>query len=93
MTSIERRVLAYLNQRGGTARRQEVVCDLAHPDSKLGRGIVRGSNGGTPRIMGRWCARLVKDGLVKVVTTRDGFYDHHAITEAGRKALRQDTGP
>lgn len=95
-TSIEKRVLAYLDQRGPT-RREEVVIDLASEDSliaarrkysKSGRGFVRGSNGATPLIMGKWCKRLEAEGLVRNVRDRDCHYRHHEITPAGRAALR-----
>lgn len=89
MNSIERRVLAYLDQRGGSANREAVVCDLANPDSNLGRGYVNGSNGGVPRIMGAWCHRLIKRGYVREVRDDAGSYRHHRITDSGRKALRE----
>jgi hypothetical protein len=86
LTAIERRVLAYLDQHG-PSHRERVVCDLASPDSNIGRGHVNGSNGMIPMIMGRWCARLVKADLVRV--NRDsGHYRGHSITEAGKRAMR-----
>lgn len=89
MTPIERRVLAYLDQHG-PSHRTSVVGDLVSPDTKLGRGVFRGSNAGVPLIMGRWCAKLIKAGLVVVETHGGGFYRRHAITAAGRAALRED---
>lgn len=94
---IERRVLEYLDQRG-PSHRERVVVDLASPDSQIGRrrdnrwGAVRGSNGNTPRIMGAWCRRLVKDGLVRQVRSDDTWwvYRYHEVTEAGRKLLRSE---
>lgn len=99
LTPIERRVLAYLDQRG-PSHRERVVVDLASPESDIGRrrdqgwGAVRGSNGGTPRIMGAWCRRLVKAGLVKHVRSDDQYwaYLHHEITDAGRARLRSEEG-
>ena len=87
---IEKRVLAYLDQRGGKANRYDLVPDLSDPDSRIGRGNLNGSNAGIPRIMGAWCRRLAKGGLVREVRRIDGYYGHHEITEAGRSALRSD---
>jgi DNA-binding MarR family transcriptional regulator len=93
MSPIEKRVLGYLDQRGPT-HRSTVVCDLASPQSRIGRngGRHNGSNGATPMIMARWCHRLIKDGLVREVREyRHNWYQHHEITDAGRKALRSAT--
>lgn len=87
VTAIERRVLAYLDQHG-PSHRSRVVFDLASPESNIGSGFVNGSNGAVPLIMGRWCANLIKAGLVKVEEHR-GRYQCHAITTAGRSALRE----
>lgn len=92
---IEKRVLAYLDQRG-PSHRERVVVDLASAESDIGHrrdnkwGAVRGSNGATPLIMGAWCRRLVKEGLVRQVRSDDHYwaYRHHEITDAGRRALR-----
>lgn len=90
---IERRVLAYLDQRG-PMHRETVVCDLASPESMIGvrGGRTRGSNGATPLIMGAWCRRLVAAGYVRQVRSDDRFwsYQHHEITDAGRKRLRAE---
>lgn len=91
LTPIERRVLGYLDQRGPT-HRTHVVCDLASPDSRIGRlgGKHNGSNGATPLIMGKWCKRLIAKGLVKLVRSDHPYwaYRHHEITAAGRAILR-----
>lgn len=89
MTPIEKRVLAYLDQRGAT-HRANVVCDLASPDSRIGRngGQHNGSNGATPLIMGKWCKRLIAAQLVRVNRSRDGWYLSHEITDRGRAELR-----
>ena len=87
--SIEKRILAYLDQRGGQAHRNDVVGDLADPNSRIGQGIFNGSNAGVPRIMGSWCRRLVKRDFVRVIEA-GGFYRAHGITPAGRQALRGD---
>lgn len=96
LTPIELRVLAYLDQRGPT-HRERVVIDLAGPDSliasrrgwtKSGNGFLRGSNGATPLIMGKWCKRLREAGLVRDIRDRESHYRHHAITDAGRKLIR-----
>lgn len=87
MTPIELRVLAYLDQHGPT-HRSEVIAALASDQSRVARGIVNGSNGAAPLIMGKWCARLIRQGLVLQVQRHDGFYLHHAITSEGRRALR-----
>jgi hypothetical protein len=86
---IERRVLAYLDQRGGRADRYDLVRDLVSPDSRIGKGIMNGSNAGVPRIMGSWCRRLSKSGYVVQCSRRDGFYSHHEITDAGRRYFRE----
>ena len=85
----ERRVLAYLDQRGPT-HRTNVVCDLASLKSRIGSrgGRHNGSNGATPLIMGRWCARLIKEGLVRENRSSEGYYMSHEITAAGRRELR-----
>ena len=54
MTTIERRVLAYMDQRGPTHR-----------------------------------SEIAADGLVANVRDREGFYRHHAITETGKRMLRE----
>lgn len=100
LTPIEKRVLGYLEQRGPT-HREKVVVDLAGPNSmiaarakysKSGCGFVRGSNGATPLIMGKWCKRLEAEGLVRNVRDREYHYRHHEITTAGRAALREAAG-
>ena len=88
LTAHERRILAYLDQRG-PSHRTNVVCDLASPESRIGRmgGRHNGSNGATPLIMGKWCKRLEAAGLVQHVR-RGGYYLNHSITDAGRAAIR-----
>lgn len=80
---IEKRVLEYLDQHGPT-HREKVVNDLS------GRRFSRGSNGNCPRLMGAWCRRLEKAGLVKHVRSDDTWwaYRHHTITDAGRRLIR-----
>lgn len=90
---IERRVLAYLDQRGGRAQRSEVVAMLSRPDSRHGRNILNGSNSAEPLIMGAWCKRLIAERLVEIVTHRGGFYLAHQITTAGRAYLRNPPDP
>lgn len=89
LNPIERRVLAYLDQRG-PSHRTNVVCDLASPESRIGQmgGRHNGSNGATPLIMGKWCKRLTAVGFVSMRQTRDGYYMHHEITDKGRAAFR-----
>jgi DNA-binding MarR family transcriptional regulator len=86
MSPIERRVLAYLDQRGPT-HRSRVVADLAPDDSRSAKHQ-NGSNGATPLIMGSWCRRLDKAGYVRARYDRDAFYVHHEITPKGSAALR-----
>ncbi len=80
---IEKRILGYLDQRGET-HRENIVCDLASPTSRIGRGILKGSNSGIPRLMGAWAKRLIEKRLI----TRTKRWGHFAITSAGRRALR-----
>jgi hypothetical protein len=87
---IERRVLAYLDQRGPTERRV-AVCDLANPDSNAGRGFQGGSNGAAPLIMGAWCRRLIEAGLVVEVRDAGWQYRAHKITPQGQILLRGNT--
>jgi hypothetical protein len=89
---IERRVLEYLDQHGPTHRAQ-IVRDLSGPETRWGGSgpmSGRGSNGAAPLIMGRWCARLIKAGLVRQNNPPSNFYfySHHEITDAGRRLLR-----
>ena len=90
LTDHERRILAYLDQRGGVAHRADVVCDLASADSRIARNGRRynGSNGAVPMIMARGCARLVEARLVEKNSRPRGYYNGHAITTLGRAALR-----
>lgn len=85
MTSHERRILSYLDQRGPTDRRA-IVVDLAGDETKTARKrqVLRRA---APLIMGSWCRRLVKEGMVRVII-RGGHYQCHRITEKGRAALR-----
>lgn len=90
LTAHERRILGYLDQRG-PSHRTNVVCDLASPDSRIGRmrGKHNGSNGATPLIMGKWCKRLIAEGLVKEVRAyATNYYQNHEITPTGRLAIR-----
>jgi hypothetical protein len=87
LTGHERRILAFLDQRGPTHRWQ-VVASLASPDTKTGRGVANGSNGAAPLIMASWCRRLIAAGYV-VQRNEGGFYRDHAITDAGRRKLRE----
>ena len=86
---IERRILAYLDQRG-EADRQKIVRDLSAPGTNQGDGYCNGSNGAAPLIFGAWASRLVKGGYVK--EHRDfgsGQYRKHSITKEGRKLFRE----
>lgn len=93
--AIERRLLAYLDQRGPTHRR-EIVVDLAPDDSRIGwrrdrnANALRGSDGGVSLLMGAWARRLIKRGWVQQVDDPQGWYRHHEITPAGRRALREE---
>jgi hypothetical protein len=88
MTKIERRVLAHLDQQGGAVHRRAVVESLADENSRIGRGVLNGSNSAIPLIMGAWCKRLIRLGLVREARCPRGFYLAHAITNRGRKELR-----
>lgn len=94
LTDHERRVLAFLDQRG-QAHRREIVWELSSPDSKIGRardglGAISGgsSSNGEALIMGAWCRRLIPAGFVRQVSDDRGFYRSHEATSAGRAALR-----
>lgn len=89
MNQIERRILAYLDQHGGSANRMDIVCDLSSPDSRIGRGILNGSNAGVPRLFGAWAKRLLKEDLIRRPSERrTGLRSVFEITDTGRKALR-----
>lgn len=98
LTKIERRLLAYLDQKGAMERRQ-IVIDLAAPDTRAGKGLQNGSNGAAPLIVGRWAKRLIEAGWVKINRSASytngrgkftgGFYQSHQITPEGRAALRE----
>lgn len=85
---IEKRILAYLDQRGPTDR-IKIVCDLADPDSNIGRGHVNGSNGATTLIFGSWSRRLLKNKHVQEMRDGYGICRSVRITDAGRKLLRE----
>lgn len=99
LTDHERRVLAYLDQRGGSAHRANVVADLAQRDTTARYQRAIGPQAAA-LIMGSWCKRLGRAGYVQVrhvpsrLSTRGGgtktlhFYDRHEITRAGTEALR-----
>jgi hypothetical protein len=88
MTDHERRILAYLDQRGPT-HRSRVVSELAREGTRIASngGRPNGSNGAAPLIMASWCRRLIERGFV-VQINRDHYYSHHEITASGRAALR-----
>lgn len=92
LTPIEKRVLQYLDQRGGCANRQNAVLDLASPDSKIHK-VINSTGGHLAMIFGRWTSRLRKAGLVDERLRDDGYYSHHQITAAGRKAMRAAETP
>lgn len=85
MTEFQRRILAYLVGKGGTAHRYDIMCDLAPPDS---RSAKRGISQQAARAVGAWTAPMIKHGWVKSVNAA-GYYAHHEITAAGREALRK----
>ena len=95
MTAHERRILAFLDQRGAT-HRKDIVWELSAPDSKIGRARDGGhalggasSGNGEALIMGAWCRRLIREGLVREVRDAWGFYRGHKITFDGRAAIRE----
>jgi hypothetical protein len=92
LTPIERRVLAYLDQRGPT-HRSSMVVDLAAPNTKWGQAAQGKSaprgNGAVPFIAGKWCARLIRAGYVIAHYDRQGYYRHHEVTPEGRRKLRE----
>jgi hypothetical protein len=90
LTSIERRVLAYLDQRG-PSHRANMAADLARDDSNTAR-CQNGSNGAVPLIVGAWCRRLIPANLVTVRCDGEGYYRHHEITAAGAAAIRAQDG-
>lgn len=93
LSNLERRILGYLDQRGGSADRRAIVCDLAPPDSIIGMGHVNGSGGHLAMLFGAWSRRLKRDGLIRERSQDNGFYDCHEITAAGRAALRSAIDP
>lgn len=88
LTNIERRVLRYLHQHGGSAHRHDIVADLADPDSRIGRGILNGSNAAIPLIFGRWAKRLLSEGAIKEVRHAEGQYRQHKLTALGEMMVR-----
>jgi hypothetical protein len=88
LTEIERRVLQYVEQRGGRANRQDAVLDLASPDAKIHR-VINSTGGHLAMIFGRWTYRIRRAGLIRECTRDGGWYSHHEITDAGRKAIRE----
>jgi hypothetical protein len=89
MTDHERRILAYLDQRGRSHRGQ-IVRDLASPESRIGSGKwpMARWNAACALIFGAWSKRLAKEGLIEMRFHSRGFYECHAITPAGRRAIR-----
>ena len=86
LTDHELRILRYLHQRGAT-HRSKIAMDLADPASNTARHQ-NGSNGAVPLIVGRWCARLVREHLVKVNREARGWYHSHEITGEGEDIIR-----
>ena len=84
---IELRVLQYLEQRGGQAERQDIVMDLAHPDSKIHK-VINSSGGHLAMICGKWVKRMVDQGLIQEARGDRGWYKFHRITLKGREAIR-----
>jgi DNA-binding MarR family transcriptional regulator len=82
LTNLEKRVLAYLEQRGPTYRRIGAH-DLANLRNK---GY---SAQALSRMAGKITFNLRKAGLVRDVRSDFGFHKHYEITDAGRKALRE----
>lgn len=98
---IEQRILAYLDQRG-RRRHEQMVEDLASPESKIARGIRNGSNGFVGAIASNWTRRLRKERLVardehlSTYTARNEVrkyivHDGYRITDAGKRFLREGT--
>lgn len=88
LTSIERRLLAYLDQHGAT-HRSHIAADLSPDDSRTAKHQ-NGSNGAVPLIVGGWAKRLKAAGLVRENRDyRSNAYISHEITAAGRAALRK----
>lgn len=88
LSAFERRVLAYLDQRGASHRR-DLAADLSPSDSRTAR-FQNGSNGAVPMLVASWCRRLKANGFVR--ENREyltNFYISHEITSAGRSALRE----
>lgn len=87
LTPIERRVLAYLDQKGAT-HRSYMAGDLSKDDSRTARHQ-NGTNGAVPLIVGKWCRRLKQRGLVR--ENREygtDAYISHEITASGKEMLR-----
>lgn len=91
LTPFELRILRYLDQHG-RMHRSRIVVDLASPNSKVASmgGRLGGSNGAAPLIVGKWCRRMIRRGLIAAEYSRDGFYQFHMITPAGRQKVRND---
>lgn len=86
-TPHETRVLQYLEQRG-PKHRNLMVPDLADPESRIGRGILNGSNSYIPALAAKWCKRLIAAGYVGERRDVRGFHRSYYVTEAGRRAVR-----
>ena len=92
LTPLERRVLAYLDQKGPT-HRANMVTDLVSDESRTAyRNRKRygsgGSNGAVPLIAGKWTKRLLTHGFLRDVRCRDFIHRAFEVTPAGRAALR-----
>ena len=85
ITPFRRRILAYLDQKGPSSR-IDIMCDLSPEGSTA---VIRAIPQSAARLVGAWAAPLIRDGLVRVVYSQRGFYQHHEITDAGRRAVRE----
>lgn len=83
---IELRVLQYVDQNGPTWR-GKLVPDLCSPESRIGSGIMNGSNSFVPAIAARWVRRLLDGGFLVDPWDQNGHVAYR-ITGLGKALIR-----
>lgn len=65
--------------------------DIGHSISPAARGGIGLKEQGAGRMGGRWASRAIKRGLAESCTYLRAGFSAYRITEAGRRALQENT--